>query len=86
MEEKRDTPKGVFQKKVGTIGFEPVTSALRNVGRDRQRSTVEVINKEPVAALKLLGASAILIGRVELFLVDEELLGVGRHGSLLLAW
>ena len=69
-------------KEVFAFGFGEAPISLRDIRRDGSRGTVELIDEETVAALKLFGGGADGIREVDGFLVDEEFLEGECHKSL----
>jgi len=69
------------REEVAAVGFGKAAVALGEVGADREGCAVELVSEEAKAAIEAGSELADLVGEVEGFLIDEEILELERHGS-----
>ena len=69
------------REEVAAVGLREAAVALGEVGADREGCAVELVSEEAKAAIEAGSELADLVGEVERFLIDEEILELERHGN-----
>ena len=68
-------------EEVPAVGLGKATVPLGKVGADGEGGSVELVGKKAEAAIEAGSELADVVGEVEGFLIDEEILELERHGD-----
>jgi len=68
-------------EEVAAVGFGKATVPLGKVGADGEGGAVELVGEKAEAAIEAGSELADVVGEVEGFLIDEEILELERHGD-----
>jgi len=60
-------------------GFADQSASLGDVRRNRQRGSIQLVDKEPITSLESFGCGANRVGKVDGLLIDNQLLKHKTH-------
>jgi len=66
-------------KEILAVGLREAAVPLGNIGRDRERSSVELVDQKTVATLKGFSGRTNGICKIDGLLIDHQLLELERH-------